>query len=226
MSIANETQKLINFLDEGLLYIYRPENGKDTSFWFDPKYQQLEHMERLLNKYNKSLVTYYDLRKMGVQIFVNGQLRCETVADKPSATIQYFRDNAEEFTKCEEKIIRIRYVFAEGPTRMTQEDLMQAQEKAHKHNYKYNILYTYAPKKEKNKANWIKKNVNFLRDTLLVNNKTLAECRYGITVEINGEIKYASSAEDYESIVSYFRDNEEEFSNDEPTQVRMKYVVF
>jgi hypothetical protein len=226
MTTAYETQELINFLDDGLLYIYRPENGKDTSFWFDPKYKQLEHMERSLNKYNKSLETYYDLHKIAVQIIVNGRLRYETVADKPSTTIQYFRDNSAEFAKCEEKIIRIRYVFAEGPTRMTQEGLMQAQEHKHKHNYKYNILYTYAPKKEKNKAEWIKKNVNFLRDTLLVNNKALADCRYGITVEINGEIRYASSAEDYESIVSYFIDNEEEFSNDEPTQVRMKYVVF
>jgi hypothetical protein len=214
---VNVIQNLINFLDKGFVYIYRPVDELEIRSWLQTN---TNHMEYLLNKYNKRLETC-DLRKVTAQIIINGQLQHETSANNINATIQYFRDNATEFTNYEEKIVRIRYVFANSvsPDRVTQEELIKTASE-------YDICYRYLPIKYSNSMTWIKKNMNFLRDKTETNHKTLKECRYGITVEINGETRYASSAEDYESIVDYFRDNSEEFSNDVTKYVLIKYVVF
>ena len=218
----NATQKLINFLDKGFVYIYRPKDELEARSWLQTN---TEHMGYLLNKYNKSLAAY-NLQKVIAQIIINGQLRHETIASNINAIIQYFRDNKADFTNYEEKVVRIRYVFGNSvtPDRVTQEELIETASE-------YDICYRYAATnedkdKDKNRyTTWIKDKINFLRDQLLTNHKTLKDCRYGITVEINGETKYATSAEDYESIVSYF--GELEFiSNNETKHVLIKYVVF
>lgn len=208
-------QKLINFLDKGVVYIYCPGDEQEAMSWLQTN---TEHMEYLLNNYKNSLVSC-DLQNVSVQIIINGQLRQETTASNIRATIQYFRDNKAEFTNYEEKVVRIRYVFKEGINRVTQEELIETTSK-------YDICYRYTPFKDSHADWWIKKNMNFMSDRLLSNYNTLKDCRYGITVEINGEIRYASSAEDYESIVGYFRENSEEYSNDVTKHVLIKYVVF
>lgn len=210
-------QNLINFLDKGVVYIYRPKDEKDTIAWLQVN---TKHMEMLLHKYNDSLITC-GLHNVSVQIIINGQLRQETTAKDIGATIQYFRGNVEEFTNYEEKVVRFKYVFKAGAHRVTQEELIERTQE-------YDICYRYAPMKENEdkNTNWIKKNMNFLSDRLASNHKTLKECRYGITVKINGDTRYASSAEDYESIVSYFRDSAEEYSNYVSKHVLIKYIVF
>ena len=212
----NATQKLINFLDKGLLYIYRPVDDLEARSWLQTN---TEHMGMLLNKYNKTL-SAYNLRTVTAQIIINGQLRHETIASNINDTIQYFRDNTADFTNYEEKVVRIRYAFGNS---VTQEELIETA-------IKYDICYRYAATNEdededNNKfMTWINDKINFLRDQLSKNHNTLKGCRYGITVEINGETKYATSAEDYESIVRYF--GELKYSNDETKHVLIKYVVF
>ena len=212
---SHEIQHLINFLDKGIVYIYRPADDLEAMSWLQTN---TNHMDYLLNKYNKKLIAC-DMRKVVAQIIINGQLRHETIASNINATIQYFRDNKAEFTNYEEKFVRIRYVFEEGPERVTQEEFKKTASE-------YDICYRYLPNKSNNADWWIKKNMNFLSDKLLTNYKTLKECMYGITVEINGETRYASSAEDHENVVGYFRENPEEFSDDKPKHVLIKYVVF
>jgi hypothetical protein len=203
-------------LDSGIVYIYRPVDEINAMSWLKTN---TDHMEYLLNKYNKKLIAC-DMRKVAAQIIINGQFRHETTADNINATIQYFRDNKEEFTNYEEKVVRIRYVFEEGPERVTQEEFKETASK-------YDICYRYLPTKDKTKTtSWIKENMNYFSDKLLTNYKTLKECMYCITVEINGETRYAASAEDYETVVSYFRENTEEFNDDKPKHVLIKYVVF
>jgi hypothetical protein len=218
----NAIQKLINFLDKGFVYMYRPADELEAMAWLKTN---TDHMDYLLNKYNKRLETC-DLQKVPVQIIINGQLRHETTADKPGTIIQYFRDNTADFTNYEEKIVRIRYVFKEGPRRVTQEELIKTTSE-------YDICYRYLPinedkdKKKHRYTTWMNQNINFLRDLLASNHKTLKECRYGITVGINGETRHAWSSEEYESVVSYLRVYED-YSNEitQPVIITIKYVTF
>jgi hypothetical protein len=220
----NAIQKLINFLDKGFVYIYRPVDEQETRSWLQTN---TEHMDYLLNKYNKRLETC-DLQKVTAQIIINGQLRHETAAYNHRAIIQYFRDNKADFTNYEEKIVRIRYVFGNSvtPDRVTQEELIKTASE-------YDICYRYLPinedkdKKKHRYTSWMNQNINFLRDLLSSNQKTLVDCRYGITVEINGETRHAWSSEECESIVSYLRECDD-YSNEitEPVIITIKYVTF
>lgn len=221
----NATQKLINFLDKGLVYIYRPVDELDARSWLQTS---TENMDMLLNKYNKSLVTH-GLDNVTAQIIINGQLRHETAANNINAIIQYFRDNKADFTNYEEKVVRIRYVFGNSvtPDRVTQEELIETA-------IKYDICYRYAGNqgvkyKDNNKfMTWINDKINILSDQLSKNNNTLKGCRYGITVVINGETRHAWSSEDYESIINYFREWSYSNSNEitQPMIITIKYVTF
>lgn len=214
----HEIQHLINFLDKGIVYIYRPVDEVGTMSWLQTN---TAHMDYLLNKYNKILAAH-NLQKVIAQIIINGQLQHETTADNINATIQYFRDNQAEFTNYEEKYVRIRYAFDSSitPDRVTQEEFKETASK-------YDICCRYLPTKDKTKTTaWIKENMNYFSDQLASNYKTLKECMYCITVEINGETRYASSAEDYENVVSYFRELDLEFSNNVTKHILIKYVVF
>jgi len=215
---VNATQNLINFLDNGIVYIYRPVDELEAMSWLKTN---TEHMGYLLNKYNKRLAAH-NLQKVIAQIIINGQLQHETTADNINDTIQYFRDNQAEFTNYEEKYVRIRYAFDSSitPDRVMQEEFKDTASK-------YDICCRYLPTKDKTKTtSWIKENMNYFSDKLAANYKTLKECMYCITVEINGETRYASSAEDYENVVSYFGELDLEFSDDKPKHVLIKYVVF
>jgi len=89
----------------------------------------------------------------------------------------------------------------------------------------YGITYMYYPKEEINSSNisWIDVNTNHMKYLLHNYDINLKGCDYSIIIEINNETKYISK--DYNSIINYFIDNKEEYTNKIFKKVHLKYII-
>jgi len=91
--------------------------------------------------------------------------------------------------------------------------------------YLYGLTYIYYPKEEINDNNscWINTNTNHMKNLLYMYDKLLKDYDYSIIIKINDEIKYISK--DYKSIIDYFIDNKEEYTNNIFKKIHLKYDI-
>ena len=83
----------------------------------------------------------------------------------------------------------------------------------------------YYPKEEINSNScWINTNTNHMKHLLNIYNVTLEGYNYSIIIKINDEIRYISK--DYNTIINYFIDNKEEFTNNILKRVHLEQRVF
>ena len=88
----------------------------------------------------------------------------------------------------------------------------------------YGITYIYYPKEEiNNNSCWINTNTNHMKHLLHIYHLQLEGYTYSILIKINDEIKYISK--DYKSIINYFIDNKEEYTNNIFKKIHLKYVI-
>jgi hypothetical protein len=89
----------------------------------------------------------------------------------------------------------------------------------------YGITYIYNPEEEINYSDrsWINVNTNHMRYLFNKYNTDLKGCNYSIIIEINEETKYISR--DYNSIINYFIENKEEYTNNIFKKVHLKYII-
>lgn len=83
------------------------------------------------------------------------------------------------------------------------------------------IKYIYFPDDIHNNKYWINVNTKHMEFIMSGYNNELQGCDYSIIIQINGEIKYVSN--DYKRIISYFRENIEEYTNNIYKLVYIKY---
>ena len=62
-----------------------------------------------------------------------------------------------------------------------------------------------------------------MKNLLYMYDEILKGYNYSIIIKINDEIKYISK--DYKSIINYFIDNKEEYTNNIFKKVHLKYVI-
>ena len=91
--------------------------------------------------------------------------------------------------------------------------------------YLYGITYIYYPKEEINYNNscWINTNTNYMKNLLYMYDEVLKSYNYSIIIKINDVIKYISK--DYKSIIDYFIDNKEEYTNNIFKKIHLKYDI-
>jgi hypothetical protein len=85
----------------------------------------------------------------------------------------------------------------------------------------HSIIYMYNPKDNNLNWSWVKVNTEHMEYLLGKYDNCLNERDYSIIIKINKEIKYVSK--DYNSIISYFRENSEEYTNTEYKLVELLY---
>jgi hypothetical protein len=102
-----------------------------------------------------------------------------------------------------------------------EEEIVMTQEQFIKF-LKNGIKYIYSPDDIHHNKYWIKANTNHMEYIMKRYNNELRGCNYSMMIEVNSLIKYASS--DYKTIINYFRENVEEYTNNTYKIICICYV--
>jgi hypothetical protein len=86
---------------------------------------------------------------------------------------------------------------------ITQEELIKFLQKG--------IKYIYSPDDIHQNKYWIKANTDHMEYIMSRYKNELIGCNYNMLIEVNSLIRYESR--DYKSIINYFRENVEEYTN-------------
>ena len=86
------------------------------------------------------------------------------------------------------------------------------------------IKYIYSPDDIHQNKYWIKANTDHMEYIMNLYKNELRGYSYSMMIEVNSLIKYASS--DYKSIINYFRENVEEYTNSTYKMICIKYVFY
>ena len=76
---------------------------------------------------------------------------------------------------------------------------------------KKGIRYIYSPDDFHQNKYWIKANTDHMEYIMSQYKNELIGCNYNMLIEVNSLIRYESR--DYKSIINYFRENVEEYTN-------------
>jgi hypothetical protein len=87
---------------------------------------------------------------------------------------------------------------------------------------KKGIKYIYSPDDFHQNKYWITANTIHMEYIMSLYKNELIECNYRMLIEVNSLIKYASS--DYKSIINYFRENVEEYTNSTYKRICIYYL--